>query len=400
MPEKTLLTKKTILILISIIIVGLNLRPSMAAIGPLLSLIRDSVPMNFSTISLLTVLPVLSMGLAMILGAKLTEKLGEYKSIIIGLSLIGVSSVFRQWCNSSEELIITAVIAGCGIAIIQAIFPGVIKRKFKENIPLVMGIYVTSIMGGAALAASISPFVSAIVGWQVGLSMWASLSVLAIILWSIVKKDIHQEELVQATVDKNISDKFYKHKRAWLLGIFFGLGTSFYTCVLAWLPPYYLDLGYEDTNAGLMLAFVCAMEVLSGLVLPAIASKSNDRRIVLIVTLISIILGFGGLILTPTKLPLLWASLLGIGIGGIFPLTLIVTMDHIHETKRSTKLTAFVQSIGYTIAAFSPLGAGVIRDLTNGFTGAWATLLVVTIIMLFMAIKFNPVKYDRIFSHS
>ena len=398
MKDSVLSKKDSILIITAIILVGLNLRPSMAAIGPLLNLIRTTIPMKFSTVALLTVLPVLAMGVAMSIGSKLTDLFGEHKAVLLAVVMIGSSSLCRLWASSSFMLIITAIVAGCGIAIIQAIIPGIIKKNFPNLISLFMGLYVTSIMGGAALAAAISPFVSLTTSWQVALSMWTGLAIIALILWIVVRDKIGYKSIQKNDSRLYIKESFITNKRAWLLGVFFGLGTSFYTCVLAWLPPYYIDLGFKDTHAGLMLAFVCAMEVLSGLVLPAIASRSVDRRGVIFAALLAIIIGFGGITLSPTALPLLWASLLGFGIGGIFPLTLIVTMDHINDAHRSTKLTAFVQSIGYTIAAFSPLAAGFIRDVTNGFFSAWLFLLIVTILMLVIALNFNPKRYSINFS--
>ncbi|TXI93565.1 MAG: MFS transporter [Neisseriales bacterium] len=396
--QNTPSTKDSVFIIGTIILVGLNLRPSMAAIGPLLGLIRTAIPMSFSTVALLTVLPVLAMGVAMTLGNKLTELVGAHTAVAIAVTLIAMADIGRLLATNSMVLILTAIIAGCGIAIIQAIIPGIIKKNFPQLISLFMGLYVTSIMGGAALAAALSPIVSITTSWQVALAMWSALAVIALIFWLAFKNKITPAQTVQQHKN-NVTTTFFKNKRVWQLGIFFGLGTSFYTCVLAWLPPYYLDLGYADTNAGLMLAFVCAMEVLSGLILPALASRSLDRRPILFITLAAIILGFAGIILTPTKLPLLWASLLGIGIGGIFPLTLIVTMDHINDAAQSTKLTAFVQSIGYTIAAFSPLAAGYIRDISNGFTGAWLFMLIVTLFMIIMATRYNPKNYSLIFAN-
>lgn len=54
-------------LMISVVLVALNLRPSMAAVGPLLSSIRVDVPLSFSSAALLTMLPVMAMGLAMFL---------------------------------------------------------------------------------------------------------------------------------------------------------------------------------------------------------------------------------------------------------------------------------------------------------------------------------------------
>lgn len=396
MNQRTTISSNNIILIIAIILLGLNLRPTMAAIGPLLTLIRDSVPMSFSTVSLLTVLPVLAMGVAMAIGSKISDYLGEHKAVTISTFLIGLSSFIRYFADDSLNLILTSIIAGCGIAIIQAVIPGVIKRNFPNLIPLIMGFYVTSIMGGAAIAAAVSPFVGQQSGWQLALSLWSGLAIIALIMWFIVKDHIGKKVVLEHS-GEHTTPSFWKNKRAWLLGVFFGLGTSFYTCVLAWLPPYYLDLGFKDTQAGLMLAFVCMMEVISGLILPALASRSKDRRPVIFIALVSILLGFGGIVFLPNTLSLLWASFLGIGIGGIFPLTLITTMDHIEDVSGSSKLVTFVQSIGYTIAAFSPFIAGTIRDLTNGFTGAWLTLFFVTIVMILIALRFNPKGYKELF---
>jgi CP family cyanate transporter-like MFS transporter len=53
-------------------------------------------------------------------------------------------------------------------------------------------------------------------------------------------------------------------------------GTASYTCVLAWLAPYYVEKGWSEQHAGLLLGFLTAMEVLSGLLTPAIANRSRD----------------------------------------------------------------------------------------------------------------------------
>ena len=63
MKDSVFIKKDSILIITAIILVGLNLRPSMAAIGPLLNLIRYNYStMKFSTVALLTVLPVICNG--------------------------------------------------------------------------------------------------------------------------------------------------------------------------------------------------------------------------------------------------------------------------------------------------------------------------------------------------
>ena len=110
-----------------------------------------------------------------------------------------------------------------------------------------------------------------------------------------------------------------------------------------------------------------------------------------------IMAGFCGLILSPHHLSLLWPCLLGLGIGGLFPMSLIVSLDHLEDPRRAGGLTAFVQGIGYLIAGLSPLVAGMIRDQFAGFDWAWWTLTAVMALMLLMVWRFNPLHYGRHF---
>ncbi|MHA6573834.1 cyanate transporter [Pseudomonas yamanorum] len=379
-------------LMISVVLVALNLRPSMAAVGPLLSSIREEVPLSFSTASLLTMLPVMAMGLAMFFGMGVAKRFGEHRSIVLSLVVIGLATVSRLFLDSAVELILSAIAAGVGIAMIQALMPALIKSRFSDNVSLFMGLYVTAIMGGAALAASFSPFIQVQTGsWRIGLAIWAALAVLALVFWYAQRSVL--PPLPQAGAGPQ--ESFFGNRRAWLLAIFFGLGTAAYTCVLAWLAPYYVELGWSEQNAGLLLGFLTAMEVVSGLVTPAIANRRQDKRGVVAVLLVLIIAGFCGLILSPQHLSLLWPCLLGLGIGGLFPMSLILSLDHLDNPRRAGGLTAFVQGIGYLIAGLSPLIAGMIRDQLGSFEWAWWSLTAVVVVMLLILLRFDPRYYAR-----
>ncbi|MGV8919965.1 MAG: cyanate transporter [Pseudomonas sp.] len=379
-------------LMVSVILVALNLRPSMAAVGPLLSSIREEIPLTFGMASLLTMLPVMSMGLAMFCGLRIAQRVGEHRTIALSLLLIGLSTLSRLYLDSALELIASAILAGVGIAMIQALMPVLIKSRFGTNVSLFMGLYVTSIMGGAAIAASFSPLLLSVTdSWRTGLAFWAVLAVVALLFWFGQRNAIDEATDAPPTP----RETFACQPRAWTLGIFFGLGTASYTCVLAWFAPYYVEKGWSDQQAGLLLGLLTAMEVLSGLLTPAIANRSRDRRWVLATLLLLIIGGFCGLILTPEYLSLLWPCLLGLGIGGLFPMSLIVSMDHVDDPRRAGGLTAFVQGIGYLIAGLSPLLAGLIRDQLGSFEWAWWSLAAVMVVMLFMVPRFNPRHYAR-----
>jgi len=67
--------------------------------------------------------------------------------------------------------------------------PMVIKNIYGSQHPRMMGLYITGIMLGAAISASISPFIEAEYGWRMGLGSWSLLALIALIAWWFYKPD-------------------------------------------------------------------------------------------------------------------------------------------------------------------------------------------------------------------
>ncbi|MCT8942370.1 MFS transporter [Shewanella putrefaciens] len=387
-------TEKANLLLLGLafILIGLNLRPILASVGPLLPSTQKDISLSFTLASMLTLLPVLAMGLGCFAGFSIAKRLG-FNTVMTGsLLLLIAATAMRFWAIDANWLICSALLAGVAIALIQTIMPAMIKLNFGERVPLMMGLYVTAIMGGAALAASSAPFIEMHLGWRAGLGHWTWLGIFALVLWLLIK---HKAALPSQAKEQALQLNFWRFRRSWLLAIFFALGTSCYVCVLAWLAPYAVELGYSQTQSGLVLGFLTSMEVIAGLVFPWLASKSTDRRAIIALLCLLQLIGFMGLALAPQLSLFLWAGLAGLGIGGIFPLGLIVTMDHQQNPILAGKLTAFVQGVGYTIAAISPWIAGLIRDNFNSFNSAWLLLGGLSVIAWILSWQFNPQGYAR-----
>jgi CP family cyanate transporter-like MFS transporter len=132
-------------------LVGLNLRPLMAAIGPLLGTLQQDLGMSNAQAGLLTTLPVMMMGLFALCGPWLLRLIGEIKGVALGITLIAISCVARAYVTSGAALIATAMLGGVGIALIQALMPAFLKRSHPQSAGMLMGLFTTGIMAGAAL---------------------------------------------------------------------------------------------------------------------------------------------------------------------------------------------------------------------------------------------------------
>ncbi|MBB5770214.1 cyanate permease [Brevundimonas vesicularis] len=85
----------SLLLLAAIVALALNLRPAMAAVGPLLDLIEGATGMGSTAASLLTTLPVLMIGLGALSIRPLRRRLGERRGILLGALLIGGACLLR-----------------------------------------------------------------------------------------------------------------------------------------------------------------------------------------------------------------------------------------------------------------------------------------------------------------
>ncbi len=74
-----------------IILVGLNLRPIMASISPIIPVLANDIGINNQTAGLLTTLPVAMMGCFALLGPRIQSRVSEYIGILAGLLAIALS---------------------------------------------------------------------------------------------------------------------------------------------------------------------------------------------------------------------------------------------------------------------------------------------------------------------
>ncbi|QDH17873.1 MFS transporter [Swingsia samuiensis] len=369
-----------------IFLVGINLRPSIASLSPLTKDIEKLTTLNDFSVSFLTTLPIWLIGLLLLITPFLHKKLGERRGVALALLLLAGTFLLR-WINiSTTTLLISSVLSGLGIALGQSLIPIFIKEHTQDQTARYMAIYSTAIMAGALVSSAISPWIALNIDMSTALGFWLIITIIGYIVWK--QQSLPDSLFVMSDFAKSV----IKKPRFWLLVLFMGLGTGIYTIILAWLPPFYTQLGWTSQKSGLLLSFVTASEVLAGTSISFFISHYPDRRPIIWFFVSLLIIGLTFFCYDPIALAWVAALFTGLGIGALFPLSLIVAMDHGKNTTDAGSLSGFVQGGAYLLASIFPLIAGVIEQFFSNLRLAWGLMILVSLIIGLLAFRFSP-KY-------
>lgn len=375
-----------------VVLVGLNLRPFITGIGPLAADMNAQTGLGLQGMALLTLVPMLLMGCFAFAGPFLQARVGARRAVIVALAVLGLASFFRLFVVTGTQIVATAALLGFGAAIVQAVFPGIVKQQFPRHVGMVMGLYSAMLMGGGAVGAQVSPIVADLFGdWRAGLAWMAIPAVAAMLLAAcyLPRDGAGQQRGGSAAA------AFFRRPRTWLLMACFGLVNGGYSTAVAWLAPSYQEHGWTGAASGSLLAIMALCQAVAALLLPVLARGSNDLRPWLWLTLAMQAAGFAGLALWPEAAPVVWAILLGAGLGGCFALSMIVALDHLPDPAQAGALSALMQGGGFLIAAIPPWIVAVLRDLTGSFLAGWMLHLICVAVVTVLYWRVDPRGYER-----
>lgn len=269
--------QKTFTMLLVLVLIGLNMRPLLTSVGPLLPQLRQASGMSFSVAALLTALPVVTMGGLALAGSWLHQHVSERRSVAISLLLIAVGALMRELYPQSVLLLSSALLGGVGIGIIQAVMPSVIKRRFQQRTPLVMGLWSAALMGGGGLGAAITPWlVQHSETWYQTLAWWALPAVVALFAWWWQSA----REVASSHKTTTTPVRVVFTPRAWTLGVYFGLINGGYASLIAWLPAFYIEIGASAQYSGSLLALMTLGQAAGALLMPCYGSPSGSAQTV------------------------------------------------------------------------------------------------------------------------
>lgn len=367
-------TKRIALFLLLMVVVGLNLRPALSSLAPLLSRITQETGLSPLAIGALTTLPVLCLGIFAPLAPWLARRMGAEKALALALGILILGLSMRGF-PALPLLYAGTLLAGAAIGIGGTLLPALVKRELPGSADLMTGVYTTALCLGGALGAGLSiPLTNLLGSWRLSLASWSLLGMLALALWWWHMPRTPRQLI--ATSHGSMR-QLMAQPLAWQVMLLMGTQSSLAYVVFGWLPALLQVRGYTDAEAGWLMAASVMVQLVSALGSPWLARFSRDQRPALLLVLGCIAAGLWLLLQADFRWRWLGVVLLGLGQGGSFSLTLTLIVLRTANSRLAGQLSGMVQGGGYTLAALGPLAVGVLLQFDVGLLSVTLMLLTV-----------------------
>ncbi len=368
------------LLFVGIIFVAFTLRPAITAVGPLVGDIRADTGISNGAAGLLTTLPLLAFGLLSPFVPKISLRLGNEWSILVGLITLSSGILIRS-IGPIFFLYIGTILIGLGIAICNVLLPGIVKDKFPQKVGFLTGIYTLSMALWAGLAPGLSsPLANSLhLGWQMALSVYLILLFIAIIFWLPQLK--RKETTLHRPLSKVAQPSLWKSAIAWQVTLFMGLQSLVYFSMTAWLPEILISQGFTITTAGWMVTLMQFSGLPANFIIPVLADRlPNQKGIALVIGLFCLTGLFGLLFGSSHFLLTICIIFLGIALGAAISHSLTLIGLRARNARQASDLSGMAQSVGYILAATGPFIIGFLFDAFQSWSIPLIMLIAISIL--------------------
>ncbi|MFD6755764.1 MULTISPECIES: MFS transporter [Micromonospora] len=367
-----------LLVLVGMLLVALNLRAAVTSLGALLDEVRVGLALSGTMAGFVTTLPTIAFAGLGAATPWLVRRLSTARLLVLGMLALAVGQVLRAVTGSAVVFLLTSALALAGIAVANIMMPMLVKQYFPHRTGLVTGAYSMALVAGTTVAAAAAvPVAHAFGSWRAGLGVWAGLALVAVLPWlPAALRSRSRTDARRATRDgvARVIIRPGRTRLGWAMAVYFGAQSLSGYAIMGWLAQLFRDAGFRPQDAGLLLAAVTALGVPIALLMPTLAGRLKNLRMLVFALTAASTLAYLGLALAPRDAAVLWVLLLALG-QGAFPLILTTIGLRARTADGTVALSAFAQSAGYVIAALGPLMVGILYEGTGGWTAPIGFLL-------------------------
>jgi CP family cyanate transporter-like MFS transporter len=354
-----------------IVLVAVNLRPAVAAVGPLLTEISGVFGLSGTAAGALTTLPLAFFG-SYGLAAAFLRRAPRGETLLVSAMALLVAALVMRLLDGAFALFAGSLVAGIAISIGNIAVPGIIKRDHPDRVTTVTSVYTVAITAGACLASGLAVPVEDLFDatWKLPLGLLVVPAALAGLLWVPRARRAARaaRSAPPAAARDGVAALVWRSGLAWNVTVFMGLQSLLAYVLLGWLPTICQDRGMDEAPAGYVLALSAAMQAVGSLAVPMLARRARDQRPLVLATAALTAIGFAGVTWAPIASVWGWTVILGIGGGLGFATALSFIGLRAHDAQVAAQLSGMAQGVGYVIAALGPLAIGALHDATGNWT--------------------------------
>jgi CP family cyanate transporter-like MFS transporter len=360
--------------LAAVLLVALNLRGAIAAVGPVLPELRADLALSAATAGLLTTLPVLCFAALAPAAAWLGRRLGTDAALLGSLVALAAGTVLRVF-DGAPVLLAGTFVVGAAMTVGNVVLPVVVKREFRERAGAVTGMYTAALAAGAALTAALSAPVAAAGGWRLGLAIWAPLALVAAVVWVVVGRSVPPSTRARSQVVVTASDgsgspavRVWRAPVAWAVTVVLAMQSALYYALTTWLPSLLTDdLALDVGTAALAASVFQILGIPGAAAVPALLRRREKQVGLAIGVAVGWAVLPAGLLLWPTAWPA-WVVVGGLAQGAGISLAFALVVLRAADDEVVRRLSGMSQMVGYSVGAAAPLVVGGIYAATGGWT--------------------------------
>ncbi|KQB85998.1 MFS transporter [Corynebacterium lowii] len=348
-----------------------NLRPAIVAVGSVLDQISTAYDAPGTLSGLLTSLPGICFALFGVAAVPLSRRLGLTGTLVLAMSLEVIGQLVRPLMGNMWGFIALTGLVVMGIALVNVLLPAWVKSAGGRASVRLMTIYTTVLSVGMFLGP-LSPMVTD--SWRGVLWIWAATAALQLPVWIWLWRSTPTAPQPLRTPEA-LHGTLWRSPLAVAIMVFFGLQSMNAYIQMGWLPTILMDAGASSQVASISLALVGGLGIIGGMIVPRIVARSAHTHWVIVGFATCTATGYLGLTYAPMSAPYLWSALLGVG-GFCFLMALALMPARTAAPEVTARLSAFVQSVGYLLAAAGPLLVGAAHEALGRWEPIlWALLL-------------------------
>ena len=375
-------------LLVALFLAALTLRPQLVGVGPLLPSIQSDLGVSHAVAGLLGTIPVLCMGLFAPPAPFLSGRIGSRRAVGAAVALVGVFGIARAVVPGAAGVVLLTFPIGIGMGLAGAMLPVAVKERFSDRPGFATGVYTSGITIGAAASAAVAvPLAHAANGWRTPLLVIGAVSTALAALWFWLTRS----EPADLRTEIRPLRLPLRNPLGWrLVAAFFLMSFVFYG-LNSWLPDVYVERGWSQSAAGGLLAVLNTVTIPVGFLVAWTADHIGTRRLWLAAAAALQLAALAGVVLIPSA-GWLWAVLLGVAIGPLFPLTMTLPLDAAEGPAEVAALAGMMLGLGYTLSSTGPLLLGAVRDLSGGFNAVLWVLVAAAALLLLVDSSFSPMR--------